>query len=86
MPNNSLALGDVIEVDLNFEEESPNIVDVAMKLNIIYEDDYMLVINKPAGIAVHPSLRHFDTSLSNGVKYYFEKKRNKKKNKNCKPS
>ena len=33
----------------------------------------MLVLNKPAGIAVHPSFSHFDNSLSNGVKAYFEK-------------
>lgn len=43
-----------------------------MDLDIIYEDKYLLVINKPANIAVHPSLRHFEDSLSNGVKYYFD--------------
>ena len=31
----------------------------------------MLILNKPASIAVHPSLLHFDNTLSNGVKYYF---------------
>lgn len=43
-----------------------------MELNIIYEDEYMLIINKPAGMPVHPSARHFENSLSNGVKYYFD--------------
>lgn len=44
-----------------------------MELNIIYEDKYSLIINKPAGMPVHPSMRHFENSLSNGVKYYFDK-------------
>lgn len=44
-----------------------------MELDIIYEDEYMLILNKPANIAMHPSVRHFDNTLSNGVKYYFGK-------------
>ena len=43
-----------------------------MELNIIYEDEYMLILNKPAGIAIHPTMRHFDNTLANGVKYYFD--------------
>ena len=43
-----------------------------MQLGIIYEDDAFLVLNKPAGIAVHPSILHYKDSLSNGVKFYFE--------------
>ena len=43
-----------------------------MPLNIIYEDDAMLIVNKSAGIPVHPSMLHYKNSLSNGVKYYFD--------------
>lgn len=43
-----------------------------MKLDIIYEDNYLLVLNKPSGMPVHPSALHFDDTLSNGVNYYFE--------------
>ncbi len=68
----NLSLNDTIEVDLNFVEDNSNIVATKMNLNILYEDNYMLIINKPAGIAVHPSILHYDTSLSNGVKYYFD--------------
>ena len=50
-----------------------------MNLDIIYEDEYYLVINKPAGLAVHPSILHYNNSLSNGVKYYFEQNDIKKK-------
>ena len=40
--------------NLDFEEVSSNIVSTKMNLNIIYEDDYYIVINKPAGLPVHP--------------------------------
>ena len=75
IPNN----GDIIKVDLNYEEENDNIVPTKMELNILYEDDGLLILNKPAGIAVHPSILHFDNSLSNGVKFYFDKLGLKKK-------
>ena len=64
---------DIITVNLNFEEASDNIVATEMSLNILYEDDAFLILNKPAEIAIHPSCSHFSTSLSNGVKHYFEK-------------
>ena len=70
--DNGLKLGDVISVDLGFDEDNSNIVPTKMELDIIYEDKYMLVINKPAGIPVHPSMDHFEDSLSNGAKYYFD--------------
>ena len=64
--------GDIIKVDLNYEEENDNIVPTKMELNILYEDDSLLILNKPAGLAVHPSILHFANSLSNGVRFYFD--------------
>lgn len=75
----SVNLGDIISVSIDFEEDNSNIVASNIPLNIIYEDDYLLVLNKPANIAVHPSILHFDNSLSNGVKFYFDKLGLKKK-------
>lgn len=66
-----LTIGDVISCNLDFEEESENIVSAKMDLDILYEDDYFLIINKPYNMSVHPSILHYDNSLSNGVKYYF---------------
>lgn len=63
---------DTIEVHLDFKENNSNIVATKMQLNIIYEDDYLLILNKPAGIPIHPSMQHYEDSLSNGVKYYFD--------------
>ena len=69
---NNLKIGDTVSIDLNFYEEYDNIVSINMKLNILFEDKYLLVINKPSGIPVHPSCNHFSDSISNGVKYYFD--------------
>lgn len=64
--------GDFITIDLGYPEDNSNIIPTKMNLNIIYEDDWLLILNKPSGIAIHPSCKHFDTSLSNGIKYYFD--------------
>lgn len=70
---------DVLTVNLDFSEDNSNIVSKFIPLDILYEDNWLLILNKPAGIAVHPSLLHYDDSLSNGVKYYFDSISLKKK-------
>ena len=69
--NSSIFPNDVIKISLDYEEESNNIISTKMNLKILYEDEAYLVIDKPAGIPVHPSMNHYEDSLSNGVKYYF---------------
>ncbi len=83
--NNSIKTQDgVLIVDLDYEESSDNIVSSNISIDIIHEDDSLLILNKPAGIPVHPSLHYYDTSLSNGVKNYFNQKRIKENDKTCK--
>lgn len=65
-------VGDILTVDLSYAEDNSNIVPNQMNLKIVYEDEHLLAINKPAGIAVHPSVLHYSDSLANGVKYYFD--------------
>lgn len=67
-------INDRIEIDFNYYEDNSNIVAKQMDLDIIYEDETMLIINKPRGIAVHPSIKHYEDSISSGVKYYFHSK------------
>ena len=67
-----LKIGNLISIVLDFEEEYDNIVPLKNNLNIIYEDNYLLVVNKPSNMPVHPSCNHFEDSLSNIVKYYFD--------------
>lgn len=66
-------LNDRVSAQIDFQEKSKNILPTEMELNIVFEDETMLIINKPAGIPVHPSRAHFTDSLSNGIRYYFEK-------------
>ena len=63
---------DLVEFDLNYDEESENIVATKMNLDIVFEDESLLILNKPPHIPVHPSINHYEDSLSNGVKYYFD--------------
>lgn len=72
--NEILHTGD--EVEINFEDESPseNIIPTKGDIDIIYEDCDLLIINKAAGVPVHPSKGHAADSLANFVAYYFDKK------------
>lgn len=70
--NHPLSLNDIISVDLDFNEESESIVSKEISLDIIYEDDALLIINKKPEMPVHPSILHFEDSLSNGIKFYFD--------------
>ena len=69
--NDLVSVGDTVSFCLNYEEDNSNIVATNIPLNIVYEDECLLIINKPPNIAIHPSMLHYDNSLSNGVKYYF---------------
>jgi len=46
-----------------------------MDLAIIYEDDDLLVINKPAGMVVHPGSGNYSGTLLNGIAYYLQQKK-----------
>ena len=67
-----IAFGDTIIINLDLFEDNSNIIPLKMNLDILYEDEWFLVVNKPAGMAIHPSVTHYNNSLSNGIKYYFD--------------
>ncbi len=71
--------GNILKINFDYEEDNSNIVPTKIPLNIVYEDEWLLVVNKPAGIAIHPSILHYSDSLCNGVKYYFDSISLKKK-------
>lgn len=68
-----LSENDLLEILIDFVEDNSNIVATDIPLDILYEDDWLLIINKPPKIAIHPSCLHYDNTLSNGVKAYFDK-------------
>ena len=65
-------INDLIRINLNFEEESENIISIKMNLKILYEDEYLLIVDKLPFMPVHPSSNNYENTLSNGIKYYFE--------------
>ena len=67
-----LKAGDLLETVFIEEDSSENIAAVEMPLDIVYEDEDLLVLNKPADTPIHPSQGNYDNSLANGVKYYYE--------------
>ena len=68
-----LKLDDIVVVKIDFDEEKSNkIIPIKMNLDILYEDECILIINKPPFMPVHPSSSHFTDTLSNGVQYYFD--------------
>ena len=66
--NEKLNIGDTIEYALP-EPKEVDIVATEMALDIVYEDDDLLVINKPKGLVVHPAAGHQDDTLVNGLLY-----------------
>lgn len=66
-----ISIGDKICILIDFEENSSNIVPTPIILDILYEDNAFLIVNKPPFMPVHPSALHYTDSLSNGIKHYF---------------
>lgn len=67
-----VSVNDKINVSFDYAEDNSNIVSKQIPLDIIYEDDWFLIVNKCAGIPVHPSILHYEDSLSSGIKFYFD--------------
>lgn len=66
-----VAAGDVIELRMT-EESSDTILPQPMTLDIVFEDDHLLVVNKPAGLIVHPTSGHYLNTLANGVVHHWQ--------------
>jgi 23S rRNA pseudouridine1911/1915/1917 synthase len=62
--------GDKVILDLS-EAGRDSTIPESMDLDIIYEDEYFLAVNKPAGMLVHPTPNFPTNTLSNGLKFYF---------------
>jgi len=64
--NRSLKIGDRIEITIPSAEISP-LQPETIPLDILYEDDHLLIINKPAGLVVHPAAGHEAGTLVNAL-------------------
>ena len=68
-PSYKVKLNDVINIDESFKIED-DINPVEIDLEIVYEDEHLMVINKPSGLVVHPGNGNQNNTLVNGLKYY----------------
>lgn len=66
-----LVSGEVLTVRLTEDQSSEKIVPIPMDLFILYEDDDLIVVNKPAGLPIHPSMGNFTNTLANGLAFYY---------------
>ena len=70
----SLEMNDIIQVDVLKEESNlKKLVPENLNLTIIHEDESIVVINKPAGIIVHPGTGINSGTIANGLAYHFQK-------------
>jgi 23S rRNA pseudouridine1911/1915/1917 synthase len=71
--NYLLQTGDVVTVDLDLDESS-HILPQDIPVDVVYEDIDLMVINKPAGMAVHPIKKNLEGTLANAVTYYWSQR------------
>lgn len=65
--------GDVVEIRME-KEISDDILPEPIPFRILYEDEHLLIVNKEAGIIVHPTHGHYTGTLANGVVHYWRDK------------
>ncbi|MBQ2574039.1 MAG: RluA family pseudouridine synthase, partial [Bacteroidales bacterium] len=63
---------DDIKIMLSFPKRETGIVPQNLPLDVVYEDDDLIVVNKAAGMVVHPSFGHFEGTLVNALAYRFK--------------
>lgn len=65
-----LTTGDRLRCNILETEDSPNVIETEIPLSIVYEDEDILVIDKPAGLPIHPSMGHYEHTLGNALCWY----------------
>ncbi len=73
-PNYKVKPNDEIIVYSDSNPEESEIVPENIPLNIVFEDDSLMVINKPVGMVVHPGSGNYNGTLLNGVAWYLQRK------------
>ena len=69
--NRSVQAGDELRVIVQEAGSSEHIPPVEISLDIVWEDEDILIVNKPGHMPVHPSQNHHEDTLANGVAYYY---------------
>lgn len=71
-PYETLENGDQLTVTLLEEDSSEHVVPIEGTLNIVYEDEDILVLNKAADMPIHPSINNYENTLANAVAWYYQ--------------
>ena len=69
-----LNTGDTLTIHIQETTSSKKVPPVEHTLDIVYEDEDILVINKPAGMPIHPSQNNYYNSLANALAWYYQQK------------
>ncbi|MGB0429863.1 MAG: RluA family pseudouridine synthase [Bacteroidia bacterium] len=71
-PNYKIRGGDAVTVVLPHPPRNKELIPQDLPLDIVYEDDYLLVVNKAPGMVVHPGYGNYSGTLVNGLVYHFD--------------
>lgn len=71
-PNYKVRPNDVIVVSLPEAPRDTEVVPENIPLNIVFEDEHLLIVNKPAGMVVHPAFQNWSGTLVNALAYHFK--------------
>ena len=66
---------DILNILVPETGSTEHIIPVPMELSVLYEDEDILAVDKPAGMPVHPSMGNYENTLANGSAFYFESKK-----------
>jgi len=72
--NTIVKVGDIVEAVIDFEENNEGIIPEKMDLDIIYEDEALIAVNKKPDTVVHPTAKHLTGTIANGLMYYLKEK------------
>lgn len=72
--NDILHSKDKLRILIIEQEDQNQILPIPIPIEIVYEDEDILLVNKPSGMPVHPSIANYDNTLANAVTFYFKQK------------
>lgn len=67
-----LSAGDRLSIRIQEAECSKKIPPADIPLDIVYEDEDIIVVNKPAGMPIHPSMNNYENSMANALAWYYK--------------
>lgn len=72
-PNYKVKKGEIISLELIEEEKGDVLIPEALPINILYQDEYIIVVDKPGNMVVYPAPGHRTGTLMNAIAYYSKK-------------